>query len=86
MKIVIETLFISLLVIGVIFAICYAGVSLEYHLDSKIWNNGICDCGGNFEFVNASSVKGAGTSYTYYFYSCKDCGNVIKIDFVMREV
>ena len=85
MKIAIETLFISLLVIGVIFAICYAGVSLEYHLDSCIWNNGVCDCGGKFEFVNASSVKGAGTSYTYYFYSCNDCGNVIKMDFVMRE-
>ena len=85
MKTVVKTLFIILLVIGVIFAICYAGVSLEYHFDSKIWNNGICDCGGKFEFVNASSVKGAGTSYTYYFYSCNDCGNVIKMDFVMRE-
>ena len=80
MKIVIETLFIMLLVIGVIFAICYVGVKLEYHFDSCIWNSGICsNCGGCFEFTNASTVKTAGSHHTYYFYACKSCGYIVKL-------
>ena len=87
-KLFCKTILITLTVVAVLALI--AGLTLavhkiEYSMNEDAWNNGICECGGKFEFVNASSVKGAGTSYTYYFYSCNDCGNVIKMDFVMRE-
>ena len=46
----------------------------ECKVDETVWNNGICHCGGEYEFSNASKRK----SQTYYYYYCDDCGNVIE--------
>jgi hypothetical protein len=67
--------------IGIICAVCIF-VTMTFFVwvcitvDENLWNNGVCACGGEWEFSNASAVHKHGTSYFYY---CDDCGDVIEL-------
>ena len=44
-------------------------------MDTDIWNNGECFCGGQYEFANAGHRKNGGN---YYYYKCNECSKVIE--------
>ena len=61
------------------FAILTAGMCgacyLEVSIDADTWNEGVCLCGGEYEFSNAGHRKNGGN---YYYYTCNECGRVIE--------
>ena len=61
------------------FAILTAVMCGAYHLEAAIdadtWNEGVCLCGGEYEFSNASHRKNGGV---YYYYTCNECGRIIE--------
>ena len=63
------------LVIGValICSICLC-VANDPKNEAK-WNGGYCECGGKWDFTNGSTSRG----WTYHFYECETCGEVIKL-------
>lgn len=66
---------VTLLATTIIFTVIFAGgFTLEAHGDEKAWNNGICSCGGEFHFTNATKQK----NLTYYYYECDTCGYVLE--------
>ena len=50
-------------------------ITLEKKGDKKAWNNGHCECGTEWHLVNVEHLK---NSVDSYYYSCDNCGNVIK--------
>lgn len=44
--------------------------------DIKAWNNGSCECGGEWKFSNVEYLRNSGNLYYYY---CEDCGRIIKL-------
>lgn len=60
--------------IAFVLGICILGVKV----DAIVWNDGVCQCGGEFEFSNASYRKNGGN---FYYYICNDCGKVIKTNY-----
>lgn len=71
--------------IGIVCAVCifvamtffvWVCVTGQNAMDEELWNNGVCACGGEWEFSNASAVHKHGNSY---FYFCDDCGDVIEL-------
>ena len=57
-----------------ILMVFFVDTTIERH-DSKLWNNGYCDCGGRWEYEQAVGHK----STTSYIYVCDKCGNRIEI-------
>jgi hypothetical protein len=74
-----KTLFQSILITLALFAVAIvAGVGLgclEQSINADTWNEGICRCGGEYEFSNAGHRKNGGN---YYYYTCNECGQVIE--------
>lgn len=56
-------------------AILTGGFALGEKQNDVIWNNGYCDCGGEWDFVNGSTHR----YLTHYFYQCEDCGKIIEL-------
>lgn len=75
MKTIIQSIVITVAVFGVAIALAIGGCALEAKMDADAWGNGVCRCGGEFEFANATHVKNGGN---YYYYYCDDCGAVIE--------
>lgn len=48
--------------------------TLEMKMDEEKWNNGYCECGGEWDLINATYVKRRGN---IYYYECVKCNNVI---------
>ena len=48
-----------------------------YHPDDGMpqYRDGTCECGGTWELFNADFDRG----YTYYFYRCNKCDELIKL-------
>lgn len=74
-KTIIQSIAITVLVFGVIIALGVGVCALEAKMDADAWSNGICRCGGEFEFTNAAHRKNGGN---YYYYHCDNCGAVIE--------
>ncbi len=49
--------------------------ALEYKGDEMAWNNGTCECGGEWDLVNVEHRKNSGNRY---YWECEDCGHVIQ--------
>lgn len=75
MKTIIQSIAITLAVFAGIFALAFGICSLESAADAVVWNNGKCQCGGEFEFSNATHRKNGGN---FYYYECVNCGKVIE--------
>lgn len=56
------------------------GINLEHSSDIKNYNDGVCSCGGHYEFVNASRWR----SSTTYYYECDICGHVLETSSAMK--
>lgn len=74
-KTIVQAIIISVVVFGIAITLGLGICSLEAKMDADTWNNGICRCGGEFEFTNAVHVKNGGN---YYYYHCDNCGSVIE--------
>lgn len=49
--------------------------ALEQKGDEIVWNNGTCECGGEWDLVNVEHIKNGGNRY---YWNCEDCGHVIE--------
>lgn len=72
-------------ILSIILALMLAlGISLIfYHQDERQaerWNEGICECGGTYEFTAAAN---SAMSTTYY-YTCNECGHTEAFKQIMR--
>lgn len=56
---------------------------LLHIIDDKIWNNGICPCGGQYQFIKTINFG----EYNYcYIYQCNECNKKIQtIDYHKEE-
>ena len=76
--VIIAILGLILFVIGLIFICDYC----EDKHDENVWNNGMCQCGGTFEYQQA-----VGHYYsTNYVYKCNKCGDIIELYTFRKEV
>ena len=48
--------------------------TLEMKMDEDKWNNGYCECGGEWDLINIDYEKRRGN---IYYYECVKCNNVI---------
>ena len=49
--------------------------------DENAWNNGVCSCGGKYEYQQA-----VGHYYsTDYIYKCNKCGDIIELSKLQKE-
>ena len=44
------------------------------------WNNGICECGGTYEFSGASNYR----TSKYFYYTCDTCGHTEEFSQIMK--
>lgn len=56
-------------------AIATGAFTLDAKIAEETWNGGRCECGGEWDFVNATKNK----QTTYYFYECEDCKKIIEM-------
>lgn len=65
---------VGVAIFGLIAAI-YGAVML---IDNHKWNNGYCDCGGHWEYVQSTYHD----SWTGYVYKCDTCGKSHEFKYV----
>ena len=44
------------------------------------WNNGYCECGGEYQFSSATNYRGSKD----YYYTCDKCGHTEEFSSLMR--
>lgn len=44
------------------------------------WNNGYCECGGQYQFSSATNYRGSKD----YYYTCDRCGHTEEFTSIMR--
>ena len=44
------------------------------------WNNGYCECGGEYQFSSATNWRGSKN----YYYTCDKCGHTEEFTSIMR--
>ena len=50
--------------------------TMERKGDEIQWNNGQCECGGDWDLVNIEHLRNGGE---LYYHECTDCGCVIRL-------
>lgn len=55
---------------------------LFYEADSNYerWNNGYCECGGQYQFSSATNYRGSKS----YYYTCDSCGHTEEFFSIMK--
>lgn len=68
---------ILILVMALLITVCVYITLHHTHPDDGMpqYRDGTCECGGTWELFNADVDRG----YTYYFYRCDKCGELIKL-------
>lgn len=72
-------------ILGAVLALALTfGVSVAFcHQDTaqtEKWNEGICECGGTYEFTGAAKTSMS----TTYYYTCDTCGHTEEFDHIMK--
>lgn len=72
-------------IIGIAFALAITfGIAVSFWREDDTqrtrWNDGICECGGIYEFSGAAKT----TMSTTYYYTCDTCGHTEEFDGIMR--
>lgn len=44
------------------------------------WNNGYCECGGQYQFSSATNYRGSRD----YYYTCDNCGHTEEFSQIMK--
>lgn len=65
--------------------VCIICTAIYSHKENeKIWNNGYCECGGKWEYVDSvthiSKTDDIMKSYTTYIYKCNRCDKMHEFD------
>lgn len=72
---------IGFILVSVIITAIFAGMfTMEWNGDQNTWNEGQCECGGSYEFANASRYRNS----TTYYWACDTCGHIIQTHHPMR--
>ena len=68
---------IAILIVALMIGGCVYIALNGVHPDDGMpqYRDGTCECGGIWELFNADIDRG----YTYYFYLCNKCGELIKL-------
>lgn len=48
--------------------------------ENKIWNNGICECGGFYRLSAASNYR----TSKHFYYTCDSCGHTEEFSKIMK--
>lgn len=51
-------------------------LTAEHQGDVRAWNNGQCECGGEWELINIEHLRNSGE---LYYHECNTCGYVIRL-------
>lgn len=68
----------TILLFAIIGSIWLIG-QIQINGERRIYNNGVCYCGGHYEFISASTHKTAGSHSTTYIYMCDNCQNILEL-------
>lgn len=66
---------ISLIVFAIVFGIARLVFHFREKEDNARWNNGVCECGGNYEYEQAVGHR----VDTSYIYKCEQCNRRIEV-------
>lgn len=72
-------------VIAILVALVIAfGVATLLYKDAEgnhdRWNNGYCECGGQYQFSSATNYRGSKD----YYYTCDKCGHTEEFSAIMK--
>lgn len=72
-------------VIAILIALAIAfGVATLLYKDAEgdhdRWNNGYCECGGQYQFSSATNYRGSKD----YYYTCDKCGHTEEFHAIMK--
>lgn len=72
-------------VIAILIALAIAfGVATLLYKDAEgnhdRWNNGYCECGGQYQFSSATNYRGSKD----YYYTCDKCGHTEEFSAIMK--
>lgn len=72
-------------VIAILVALAIAfGVATLLYKDAEgnhdRWNNGYCECGGQYQFSSATNYRGSKD----YYYTCDKCGHTEEFSAIMK--
>ena len=73
----------KIIAILVALAIAFGVATLLYkdaEGDHDRWNNGYCECGGQYQFSNATNYRGSKD----YYYTCDKCGHTEEFHAIMK--
>ena len=52
----------------------------EHEENNGRWNNGYCECGGQYQFSGATNWRGSKN----YYYTCDKCGHTEEFSAIMK--
>lgn len=72
-------------IIAILVALAIAfGVATLLYKDAEgnhdRWNNGYCECGGQYQFSSATNYRGSKD----YYYTCDKCGHTEEFSAIMK--
>lgn len=73
----------KIIAILVALAIAFGVATLLYkdaEGDHDRWNNGYCECGGQYQFSSATNYRGSKD----YYYTCDKCGHTEEFHAIMK--
>lgn len=73
----------KIIVILIAIAIAFGLATLIYKEaegNRNRWNNGYCECGGQYQFSSATNYRGSKD----YYYTCDKCGHTEEFSSLMR--
>lgn len=73
----------KIIAILVALAIAFGVATLLYkdaEGDHDRWNNGYCECGGQYQFSSATNYRGSKD----YYYTCDKCGHTEEFSAIMK--
>lgn len=69
---------VACIIISLAIGFGFSGLfALERKGDEMAWNNGHCECGGEWELFDIERLKNSGN---LYYYNCEECGAVIELN------
>ena len=70
-------------IIAILVALAF-GVATLLYKDAEgnhdRWNNGYCECGGQYQFSSATNYRGSKD----YYYTCDKCGHTEEFSAIMK--
>lgn len=73
----------KIIAILVALAIAFGAATLLYkdaEGNHDRWNNGYCECGGQYQFSSATNYRGSKD----YYYTCDKCGHTEEFSAIMK--